>query len=187
VCLLVKITAVALAFGPLALEREMFGQEKATSEYQIKAAFLFHFSQFVVWPPDAFKDATSLTYCTVGEDPFDGELERALNGKSLGARALRVQHVKEARELPGCQVLFLGITEKTRLAAVLESVKSSPVLTVGDSEHFAEQGGMIGFCREENKIRFEINLGAAARANLKISAKLLSLAKTVLGHADGVA
>jgi YfiR/HmsC-like len=163
-------------------------QANPSSEYAVKAAFLFHFAQFVEWPPEAFKNAAApLTYCTVGEDPFNGALEGALSGKNIGTHPIRVEHVKQAQELQSCQILFIGIAEKKHLAATLESVKSNPVLTVGDSEHFAQLGGMIGFCQEENKIRFEINLGAAASARLRISAKLLSLAKTVLGHSEGAA
>lgn len=186
--MLARLTTAALVLVSLSFEREVLGQDNAAGEYQVKAAFLFHFAQFVDWPPDAFKNAAApLTYCTVGGDPFDGELEKALSGKSIGAHPLRVQHVKQARELQGCQILFIGIAEKNGLAATLGSVKSSPVLTVGDSEHFAQQGGIIGFCEEEKKIRFEINLGAATSARLRISAKLLSLAKTVLGHSEGAA
>ena len=165
-----------------------WAQPNPSSEYAVKAAFLFHFAQFVEWPPDAFKNAAApLTYCTVGEDPFNGALESALSGKNIGTHRIRVEHVKQAQELQSCQILFIGIAEKKRLASTLESVKGTPVLTVGESEHFVEQGGIIGFCQEENKIRFEINLGAAGSARLKISAKLLSLAKTVLGHSEGAA
>ena len=187
-CLLARLTAASLVLACFPLEREVFGQNKATGEYQVKAAFLFHFAQFVEWPPDAFKNAAApLTYCTVGEDPLNGALESVLSGKNIGTHPIRVEHVKQAQELQSCQILFIGIAEKKRLAATLESVKSSPVLTVGDSEHFIQQGGIIGFCQEENKIRFEINLGAAGSARLKISARLLSLAKTVLGHSEGTA
>ncbi len=172
----------------LSTARSASAQANPSSEYAVKAAFLFHFAQFVEWPPDAFKNAAApLTYCTVGEDPLNGALESVLSGKNIGTHPIRVEHVKQAQELQGCQILFIGIAEKKRLAATLESVKRSPVLTVGDSEHFVEQGGIIGFCQEENKIRFEINLGAAGSARLKISARLLSLAKTVLGHSEGTA
>jgi len=186
--LLARLAAASLVLASLSFEREVLGQDQATGEYQLKAAFLFHFAQFVEWPPDAFKNAAApLTYCTVGENPFNGALENALSGKNIGTHPIRVEHVKQARELQSCQILFIGIAEKKRLASTLESVKGTPVLTVGESEHFVEQGGIIGFCQEENKIRFEINLGAAGSARLKISAKLLSLAKTVLGHSEGAA
>jgi hypothetical protein len=152
----------------------------------VKTAFLFHFAQFVDWPTEAFVDESSpLVYCTVGEDPFRGALDARLNGKTIGARRLRVQHFKETSEIQGCQVLFLGAMEKKRLAETLTTLKGAPVLTVGESDHFAQDGGMIGFCLEDNKVRFEINLNAATQANLKISARLLTLAKTVIGNPKG--
>ncbi len=162
------------------------GQTTATSEYQVKAAFLFHFAQFVDWPPEAFKAKDSpITYCTVGEDPFQGALDASLNGKKMGERAFRVLHFKQAQEAKECQVLFLGLTEKKSIAAELENLKRAPVLTVGESEHFAQGGGIIGFFLEDNKVRFEINLEAAEHAKLKISARLLALAKTVIGRPKG--
>jgi hypothetical protein len=161
-------------------------QSTASSEYQIKAAFLFHFSQFVDWPADAFADANSpIVYCTLGAEGLSAELEASLAGKRLGQRAFQVRQLRKLNEAAGCHVLFIGAEEKKNLAAALASVEKSPTLTVGDAEHFAGDGGMIGFLLEENKIRFEVNVGAAERARLKISAKLLSLAKTVIGGPKG--
>ena len=155
-------------------------------EYSVKAAFLFHFAQFVEWPPEAFKDSNSpITYCTVGENPFQGALDASLNGKKIVERAVRVLHFKQAQELKECQVLFLGLAEKKSIAAELANLKGAPVLTVGESEHFAAEGGMIGFLLEDNKVRFEINVEAAEHAKLKISARLLALAKTVIGGPKG--
>ncbi len=162
------------------------GQGNTSSEYQVKAAFLFHFAQFVDWPPEAFKGADSpITYCTVGEDPFQGALDASLNGKKIGERAFRVQHFKQAQEMKECQVLFLGAAEKKSIAGELAKLKGAPVLTVGESEHFVQEGGMIGFFLEDNKVRFEINLEAAERGRLKISARLLALAKNVIGGPKG--
>lgn len=155
-------------------------QASAPSEYQVKAAFLFHFGQFVDWPAEAFQGASApLTYCTLGEDLFRGALEASLNGKSIGSHPLKIRHLKQTREAAGCQVLFLGLEEKS-IGETLERLKGQPVLTVGDSEQFAQEGGMIGFCLEDNKVRFEINLDAAEEAGLKISARLLALAKKVI-------
>ena len=89
------------------------------------------------------------------------------------------------QDAQGCQVLFLGTLEKKRIAKILASLNGNPVLTVGESENFAQQGGMIGLCLEDNKVRFEINLGAANRAKLRISARLSSPAKTVIGGPKG--
>jgi hypothetical protein len=152
----------------------------------VKAAFLFHFAQFVDWPAETFKDASSpLTYCTEGEDPFRGALEASLSGKMINGRAARVVHIKQGEEIVGCQVLFVGLSQKRLVSATVESVGASPILTVGETENFAKEGGMIGFLLEENKVRFEINLEAAERAKLKISARLLALAKKVMGGPKG--
>jgi len=180
----------ALAFaGFLALallQDRLTPAQTASTEYQVKAAFLFHFVQFVDWPPDAFKDPDSpIVYCIVGEDPFQGALDASLNGKMLGSRPFRVRHLQRAQEANGCHVLFLAADDKKSLLAALASVASSPALTVGDTEHFAADGGMIGFCLEDNKVRFEINVRAAEHARLKISARLLALAKTVIGGQKG--
>lgn len=121
----------------------------------------------------------------MGEDPFGGTLDKSVAGKSAGNLPLRVQHLKEGEAIEGCQVLFLAAGERRRQGEELARAGGHPVLTVGESNHFAEDGGIIGFCRVENKLRFEINLGVAEKANLKISAKLLALAKTVIGSSKG--
>ena len=158
-------------------------QANPASEYAVKAAFLYHFAQFVEWPEGAFKDANSpLTYCTFGADPFRGSLDDSLRGKTIGERGIRVQHLRQAEGIQDCQVLFIGGAESKRAAAgILANVKGSAILTVGESQAFAEDGGMIEFCMEGNKIRFNINLATVSAAKLKMSARLLTLAKTVLG------
>ena len=171
-----------MAFGYPVTPGVSVAQTGNAGEYQVKAAFLFHFAQFVEWPPGVFKDANSpVTYCTLGEDPFQGALDQSLNGKIIGGRPARIRHLKASREFHECQVLFIGTTEKKEISATLAALKGAPVLTVADADHFVNEGGVIGFCLEEKKVRFEINLNAASEAKLKLSAKLLSLAKTVIG------
>ena len=166
--------------------RRLSAQASPLSEYQVKAAFLFHFAQFVDWPSEAFKDAASpLTYCTVGEDPFHGALDASLNRKTIDGRPIRVLHFRQAREIQGCQILFIGTPEKKFISATLADLRGNPVLTVGESEDFVHEGGMIGFLLEDSKVRFEINVNAAEHAKLKISASLLALAKTVIGSPKG--
>ena len=160
--------------------------QTTAKEYRIKAAFLFNFANYVEWPPETFKEANSpLTYCTVGEDPFEGVLDQSLNAKSVGTHPLRVQHLKAPENFQGCQIVFIGANEKKRIAAILETLKQAPVLVVGESSHFVQQGGTVGFLSEENTVRFEVNLDAAQRARLNISATLLSVAKTVIDTAGG--
>jgi hypothetical protein len=180
---------VVLAFAILIFlvgDRRAFAQGNATSEYQVKAAFLFHFAQFVDWPAETFKEANSpLTYCTLGEDPFRGVLDSTLKGKSIGSRPVQVQHFKQAQEARGCQVLFIGAAGPKFISETLANFNGNPVLTVGETERFAQDGGVIGFTLADNKVRFEINLDVAEHAGLKISSKLLVLAKTVIGGPKG--
>ncbi|MFY9803580.1 MAG: YfiR family protein [Candidatus Acidiferrales bacterium] len=172
------------AIGLLVVSLGFVGSGRAQvqmEEYKVKAAFLFHFIQLVEWPTGALGDEKSpLTVCTVGKDPFQGDLETTLQGKLIGVRSLRVQHFKTPQEVQGCQVLFIG-SDRAQIPAVIAALKNGAVLTVGETDDFAAQGGMIGFCAENNKIRFEINVQAADRAKLKISSRLLLLAKTVIG------
>ncbi len=159
----------------------VFAQQ--TDEYHVKAAFLFHFAQLVDWPADALGDKNKpFTFCMIGQDSFDGGLEATLAGKAIGSRTLQIRHLKQAHDVPGCQLVFIGGRERKRTALWLSAIKDEAVLTMGESDDFAKEGGMIGFCMENEKVRFEINVDAAARANLKISSRLLLLAKTVIGN-----
>lgn len=186
---LVRRTRIACLCGALLASvgvQRALAQSNAAGEYQVKAAFLFHFAQFVEWPEGMFRSANEpLTYCVLGEDPFRGALEASVSGKSVGTHPVQVQHFKQAVEARSCQVVFIGATGKKTVMEALANLKGPPVLTVGDSEHFAEEGGMIGFCLEDNKVRFEINAGAAEQAQLKISARLLALASKVIGGPKG--
>jgi hypothetical protein len=157
--------------------------QSKVDEYRLKAAFLFHFAQLVDWPPGALgADRDPVTLCTLGEDPFHGDLEAVVEGKLAGNRALHVRHFKLVQDVQGCHLLFIGSSERSLVPALLSKLKDAPVLTVGETDDFVKQGGVIRFCLEGNKVRFEINLDAAQRAGLKISSRLLLLAKSVVGN-----
>lgn len=147
------------------------------SEYQLKAAFLFNFAKFVEWPAGAFPEARSpIIIGVLGDNPFGSELERTIRDKTVNERPLQIKEFRSAAEARGCHVLFVGNSEKKRLPEVIEGLRGTSVLTVGEAENFIESGGMIGFVREGNKVRFQINDRAARGAGLKISSKLLNLA-----------
>ncbi len=189
-----RLTVKLLAGSALLLtvvsigDRQLMASTNTAFEYEVKAAFLFRFAQFVEWPPETFKGTLEpFTYCTIGDDPFHGALERTMNGKTIGQRSLRVEHLNGVKKIAECQVLFFGgAEEKKQMEEMLASAGTLPILTVGEADQFAKSGGAIGFCTEDNKIRFEVNLEAAGKAGLKISAKLLALAKTVLGAPKGI-
>ena len=167
----------------LAAGRARSGEQSTDEEYRIKAAFLFHFAQLVDWPPETRTGAAnSLFLCTVGDDPFQGALESTVAGKVIGDRMLRVRHLKEADDMQACHVLFLGKAQSKRIPMLLADLHNAPVLTVGESPGFLGAGGMICFVLQDNNVRFEINLDAAASARLKIGSRLLILAQSVIGE-----
>jgi hypothetical protein len=177
----------SLQTGLLALLLVLFAGDQAsaqqTEEYRVKAAFLFHIAQLVDWPATSPGDESKpLTLCTIGQDPFAGDLEATLQGKSIGTHPLQIRHPRQSQDVQGCQVLFVGGQERKHVIPLLASLKDEAILTVGESDDFVKQGGMIGFCMDNNKVRFDINVDAAARAKLKISSRLLLLAKSVIGN-----
>ncbi len=155
----------------------------APKEHEVKAAYLYNFVKFIDWPDWAFPDATApLSICVLGEDRFEGVLERAVAGKSVKGRGILVRKpALERLKLAGttCHILFVCLSEKERTAEILAAVEGSPVLTVGEVEGFAESGGVVNFVIERGKVRLELNIQAAERARLKVSGKLRQVAREV--------
>ena len=156
--------------------------QSTVDEYHMKAAFLYHFAQLVEWPADSPNEGgNSLLVCTLGDDPFHGELEDTVAGKHIGSRILRIRHVRSLQNTSGCNVLFISKSEGTRIPLLLANLRNAPVLTVGETDDFLGDGGMIRWFLDGNKVRFEINRQAAESARLRISSQLLFLAKDVVG------
>jgi hypothetical protein len=170
------ISGLMLAF--LLAPDQGHGQAASPSEYQLKAAFLYHFAQFIQWPSNAFENPTSpMVIAILGDNPFGGGLEKAVSGKSINNHPLTVREIRSPTEATNsCHLLFISSSEKKRLPEILTALRGTSVLTVGEMERFTESGGIINFTMEGGKIRFQINAAAAENAGLKISSKLLSLA-----------
>src|SRR5439155_24709047 len=148
---------------------------QTVDEYEIKAAFLFNFTKFVEWPPKA--QATAFVICILGDDPFGSTIDRVVNGKNVFGLPLQVRRLKDAAEAKHCQIVFAGLTETAKAARLIEALRGMPVLTVGENRDFLRQGGMISLDADDGRVNIAINAGAAENAGLKISAKLMTLAK----------
>ncbi|PYJ57430.1 MAG: DUF4154 domain-containing protein [Verrucomicrobia bacterium] len=179
------------------------------SDYETKAGYLLNFVEFVEWPSAAFAGPTSpLVIGVMGKDPFGAELDK-LQGKTVNGRKLEIKRfkgalefrgeetpgrrqdnlaVKQARklaELRSCHILFISSSEKNYLPLILKPLKGASVLTVSETEAFVGAGGIINFLDNGNSLQLEINLDSAEQARLKISSKLLSLAKVIkIEHPD---
>ena len=151
-----------------------------SAEYPLKLAFLYNFAKFVEWPPDSFRSPSGpLAICIVGHNPFSLDIENQLRSRPAGGHPIEFVALKPTDMLNLCHIVFVPVTEKDQAARIVSGLRGSAALTVGESEGFAAKGGMINFTVEGGNVRFEINRLAADRAGLKISSKLLSLAKVV--------
>ncbi len=151
-----------------------------SSEYRLKLAFLYNVAQFVQWPADAFTNPSApLTICVVGENPFAGDIERGLRGRSVGGHPVELRQLSPHDDPRTCQLIFVRANETKSVARIFAASRGSSMLTVGEAAGFAQRGGIINLTREQNNLRFEVNIDEAAQTRLKISSKLLSLAKIV--------
>lgn len=156
-------------------------QANPPSEYQVKAAFIYNFAKFVEWPERVF--ASPETAITIGivsdnKDTVDADLEETLAGKKINGRHLRKSHLsspKDEKALEECHIVFIAKSKKGVQAEFLQALKDRSVLTITETD---KNQGIINFIMEENKVRFEIDNTAAQQAGLKISSKLLSLARS---------
>jgi len=160
-------------------------QERLTREYQVKAVFLFNFTQFVEWPPEAFATAdTPFVIGVLGKDPFGPYLDAAVNKEYVQGHPLIVERYATLADIRRCHVLYVSLSSKQGFRQILDAVKSKPVLTVSDAEGFAKAGGMIQFYNDKSRIRLRINVGPVSDSKLIISSKLLRLAEIIPAGAN---
>lgn len=140
---------------------------------------LFNFTKFVEWPATPGDGKAPLDICVFGRDPFGAVLDQMVADRTVSGRRLKVQRGQKLSEMKECQVLFVAGSESRQLQEVLQAGPQAGVLTVSDAGHFAGDGGIVGMVMEDNRVRFEVNLASAERAKLRISARLLQLARAV--------
>jgi len=152
----------------------------APSEHQVKAAFLYNFANFVEWPDGALGPAGApLKVCVVGTDPFGLALDEAFRDQVVQGRRVQIARGGSLAAVGRCHILFLSQSEQGRWPDLLKELDGAPTLTVADGPPLVRQGGMVNFVIEAKRVRFEINRLAAEHAGLRISSKLLALARIV--------
>ncbi len=169
---LLAALAFAAAAGPAAAQAER--------EVEIKAAFLFKFGDFVEWPSGVLAEGRPFTIGVMGSAPMAAELARVTEGRTVQGRPVVVRRVGRDAVLDGLHVLFIGASERAQLGRILADAEGLPLLTVTESEEGLERGSMINFVAAQAKVRFDIALAPAERSGLRISARLLSVARRVV-------
>jgi hypothetical protein len=172
--ILIVALSVSLSWAPDAFAQARDSSD--SSEYLIKAGFIFNFAKFVEWPTGAFAQPDSpIVIGILGTDPFGTIIDQIVQDKKIGARGFVVKRLKwgsDVKDLRDCKILFVSASEKAHMDELLQMVKGLPVLTVGETPGFAERGGVI-------RVRFEVNVEAAHQAELTISSRLLTLARII--------
>jgi hypothetical protein len=172
---------IALALAAASAPPLWSQSDPASSEHRLKAAFVYRFPQFVEWPANVLDQRATLDICVASPNPFGSTLEDLVAGETLNGRRLAVRQVDRRDTMDGCRVLYVpGDSAEAALARVADR----PVLTVGESPRFLDEGGVILLRLVDRRVRFEVNAIAAERAGLRLSSQLLRLALSVRGVAE---
>jgi hypothetical protein len=171
-----KILVVLFFLSPSNLR----AQQTKASEYEVKATYLYNFGRFVQWSRGvAAARGDSFPICIFGQDPFGSILDTLVSGESINGKAVVTKRVSNPKDALNCRVLYISVSEGSRLKEILATLDKSGVLTVSDIPQFSQRGGMIQFVIVGNRIRFEVNLTSAQDAGLILSSDLLKVAVAV--------
>src|SRR5258706_14197193 len=174
------LITIAIAILPSLGLQAQAQDSSVSSEYLIKAGFIYNFANLVQWPANAFAQPDSpIVIGILGEDPFGTVLDAVLAGKRVNGREFLVKRLKSIVDLKECHILFVSSSEIAHSTEAIHLVKGMPILTIGEIPGFAKRGGIINLVLEDNKVHFEVNVEAAKEADLTISSRLLALARIV--------
>jgi len=150
-------------------------------EYSLKAAYIERFTRFVEWPDSSGINDTTYPFIlgVIGENPFGSILENYFSTQKIQNNIVEIRNISDPEEISELQLLFISRSEKNKLLEILSFTKGKPILTIGDTEGFAEEGVIISMYIEEEFIRFEINESAVHESELLISYLLLSSARII--------
>ena len=165
------LTAFVLAGVPAATQ--------SVSAPELKAGYLFTFTKFVEWPADVVPAGAPLLLCVVNDSAVADLLAQTIRGRSVDSHGLTVRHVKPDTPLPTCHVLYLAGSDRKRALDIVGTLDDALVLTVSDAAGFAKTGGMVELFIEEGRMRFAVNIDALERAHVRLSSRVLALAKIV--------
>ncbi len=150
-------------------------QAQSTPAYQVKAAFLYNFTQFVEWPSGSYDgNRAPFVIGILGENPFGNYLDELVKDEKAGSRRIIIKKYRDVNDVKNCHILFINMPNP---AEVVRTLGNKSILTVSDADNFTREGGMVRFFTQNSKIRLQINPSAARAANLDISAKLLRIAE----------
>jgi 2-methylisocitrate lyase-like PEP mutase family enzyme len=172
------LLATGLAFAANAGAQDLSSAE--SSEYLIKAGYIYNFAKLVEWPSSAARQGQPIVIGVLGNDAFATALHRVVDGKKIDDRPFLVKRLKNKEYKDcGCQILFIAAAESARADEIIQLQNTASVLTIAEAPDFANRGGIIALTLQDSKVRFIVNVDAATQAALTISSRLLTLATIV--------
>jgi hypothetical protein len=158
-----------------------YAEAESLTDAQIKAAYLYNFTNFAEWPSDSVSSGSKTELCLLGIGPVNDAI-KALDGRKNRELSFRVNDLNNsAPNFAGCDLLFINKSEHSRFLVILKSIENLPILTLSDIEDFAVKGGNVGFVIHENKVVFEVNLDSLKSTRIRLPGQLLNLAHHVYG------
>ena len=159
---------------------EAKAQEAGSRAYAIKAGFIYNFTRFIKWPPQTSK-SNDYNICVIGDNPFGSILDRLEEKHRFKQHPLKIELDVTPNNFRGCHILFISFSERFNIENIVEETKNLQVLTVGDTEGFAERGIDINLLVADNKVKFEISKQCLDEKGFKVSSELYDLATIVKG------
>jgi hypothetical protein len=179
------LLSAGMAVSLLVASMPLRGQNAATLEYQAKANYLAKFPMFVEWPENALPlGQDPFLVCVFGDYPFGISLAEITRGATVRQRRIEARWIHKEADLHACQILFVSRSEQKRYRRVLDVVSGQMVLTVGETPEFLDAGGIVCFSMQQGTLQFEVDLDGANKARLKISSRLLALARRVVTRTE---
>lgn len=151
----------------------------ATKEQAVKAGFVYNVTKYVIWPNHVSNDE-QFNLCVFGDAKLGGSL-KSLQGKLVANKPLVLRRWVKSDSLESCHMVFVSQDNTKEMKTLLQRINTFPVLTISDSPHFIDNGGMVGLIRDGTRVGLEVDLKAVRASGLNMSAQLLKLAKTVRG------
>jgi hypothetical protein len=172
-----RVSWLLLGFVCMLAVSQARAEPSLQAEYNLKAAYLYNFTKFVSWPAARFANPSApLVLGIFGSSPFDSTLARAIAERRVDGREIVLRQVASSADARLTHVLFIPAGSERAAASAMTAIRTEAVLTVGETDAFREQGGVIRFVVEDNKLRFVIDAEAVGETGLKISSQLYKLA-----------
>jgi len=154
------------------------GATAAEQAYRVKVAFLFNFASLIEWPEESFNGSDApFVICHLGSSQTRALFDTAYADRMVERHPIEVRHPSGVDDVLGCHIIMITAERSEQAGDFIAAAAGKSTLTIGETEGFARSGGVIGFYNDGPKIRFEINLRAAEDANLRVSSRLLQLAR----------